>query len=238
MVFNPRRTESVTSAFDSRRLSVSSSSRYSGARPVSRSTLSISLLKFSWRNCTADTFTATGTAGSPSSCHFRVCEQAVLSTHSPMGMIRPLFSAIRMNLSGWHEAQLRVLPAEERLQPDDPSSGNFYLRLIHQKEFLLVECQSQAVLQGQSLHSLSVHVFCKEPKVVTSALFGAIHGCIGILDQGFAVRTVFRENADAEAAINHQWVTLDDEFSGHCIHEPLSGNCCAGDLLYRSQHNE
>jgi hypothetical protein len=28
-------------------------------------------------------------------------------------------------------------------------------------------------------------------------VFGAIHGRIGILDQGFAIRAVFRENADA-----------------------------------------
>ena len=139
---------------------------------------------------------------------------------------------------GRHKAQFRVLPAEERLQPGDPSSGNIHLRLIHEKEFFFVECQSQAVLQGQSLHSLSVHVLREEPKIVTSIIFGAIHGRIGILDQSFAVRTVFRENADAEAATNTERVTLNDEFSGHCIHEPLSGNCCIGDVLYVSQHDK
>src|SRR5690349_19509385 len=33
-------------------------------------------------------------------------------------------------------------------------------------------------------------------------------------------------------------MTLNDEFSGHCIHQPLSGNCCVGDVLYVSQHDE
>jgi hypothetical protein len=33
-------------------------------------------------------------------------------------------------------------------------------------------------------------------------------------------------------------VTLSDEFSGHCIHEPLSGDGCVGCVLYSSQHNE
>ena len=46
----------------------------------------------------------------------------------------------------------------------------------------------------------SVHVIGKEPKVVPPLFLGAIHGRIGILDQGLAVRAVFRENADAEAA--------------------------------------
>ncbi len=33
-------------------------------------------------------------------------------------------------------------------------------------------------------------------------------------------------------------VTLNDEFSGHRIHEPLSGNGCVGDVLYVSQHDQ
>src|SRR5208282_1028083 len=109
---------------------------------------------------------------------------------------------------GRHEAQFRMLPAEERLQSGDLSSGNIHLWLIHQRKFSFVECQSQAVLQGQSLHNLSIHVLRKELKVVTSMIFGAIHGSIGIFDQGIAVRTVFRENADAEAATKAQGVTL------------------------------
>jgi hypothetical protein len=95
-----------------------------------------------------------------------------------------------------------VLPAQECFQPADPSTGNFHLRLIEQEKFSFFECQSQAVLQGQSLYDLSIHVLRKELKVVTSIVLGAIHGRIGILDQGFAVCTVFRENADAEAATN------------------------------------
>ena len=80
--------------------------------------------------------------------------------------------------------------------------------------------------------------FVKNRKLFISALFGAIHGCIGILDQGFAVRTVFRENADADTASNAKGVTLNDEFGGNCIHEPLSRNCCVGDVLHGSQHDE
>src|SRR5208283_4049329 len=109
----------------------------------------------------------------------------------------------------WHEAQFWVLPAEQCFQPDDLSSVQIHLRLIHQKEFFLVECQSQAVLQCQSLHSLSVHVLGEVSKVVTSILFSEIHGGIGVLDQGFAVRTVFGEDADAETATKTEWLTLD-----------------------------
>ena len=155
-----------------------------------------------------------------------------------MGTIRPLFSAIPYELIGWHETQFRMLPAKQRFQPADLSGGNIHLRLVHEKEIFLVECQSQAVLQGQSLHSLSVHVRGKKLKVVPSTVFGAIHGSIGMLDQGFAVRTVFREDADAEAATNAKGVTLDDESGRHCIHKPLGGNCGVGDVVNIGEHDE
>ena len=85
-----------------------------------------------------------------------------------------------------------MLPAEESFQPGDSSRGHFDLRLIHQKEFFPVERQSQAALQYQSLHRLSVHVLGKEPKVVTPIVLGAIHSGIGMFDQGFGVRAVLR----------------------------------------------
>ena len=49
---------------------------------------------------------------------------------------------------------------------------------------------------------------------------------------------MFRENADADAATNAKGVTLNDEFSDNCIHEPLSRNGCVGDILYRSQDDK
>ena len=81
-----------------------------------------------------------------------------------------------------------------------------------EKELFLVSCLPQAVLQGQSLNSLSVHVRSKELKIVPPAVFGAIHSSIGILDKGIVVRTVFGEDADAKAATNAERVTLDHEF--------------------------
>jgi hypothetical protein len=90
---------------------------------------------------------------------------------------------------------------------------------------------------NKAVYGGDIHVLRKEPKVV-SIIFSAIHGRIGILDQGFAVCTVFRENADAEAATNAKGVTLNDEFCDHCTHDPLSGNCYVGDVLYASEQDE
>src|SRR5580704_17654653 len=124
-----------------------------------------------------------------------------------------------------------MLPAQKGFEPDDLSSGHIYLWLINEKKFFFVECVWKAVLQSQTLHGQSVYVLCEEPKAVASVLFGAIHGGVGILDQGFGVCAMFRKNADAKAASNVKWVTLNNKFSGHRIHESLGGDRCIGYVL-------
>src|ERR1035438_4230047 len=141
-------------------------------------------------------------------------------------------------LIGWHGTKLRVLPAEERFQTSDLSSADIHLRLIHEREFFVVECQSQAISQGQPFPNLRVHILREEAKVVAPALFGLIHSRIGILDQRFAVRAVFRKDADADAATDIEGVPLDDESSGHCVHEPFNGSRHAGYILYVSQRDQ
>jgi hypothetical protein len=44
--------------------------------------------------------TAISAGASPACCQARFCATAVLSTHSPIGRIRPLASAIGMNSDG------------------------------------------------------------------------------------------------------------------------------------------
>jgi hypothetical protein len=59
-----------------------------------------------------------------------------------------------------------------------------------------------------------------------------------MLDEGFAVRAMFRVDADAEAATNAEGITLDYHFSSQSIHDPLSGNRCVGNVLYIVHHDE
>ena len=47
-----------------------------------------------------DKLTATPILQIPSSCHFLACLQAVSNTHSPIGTIRPVSSAIGINVAG------------------------------------------------------------------------------------------------------------------------------------------
>src|ERR1700722_15174571 len=141
-------------------------------------------------------------------------------------------------LIGRHKTQGWVLPAEKCFQSNNPSSGNIHLGLIHEKEFLFPECQSQAVFQSQALDNLGVHILGEKLEVVTSAGLGTVHSCVGILDQGLAVRTVFGEDADTDAATNIEGVALDYKWSGHCIHEPFGGDRHVRGVLYLSHRNQ
>ena len=108
-----------------------------------------------------------------------------------------------------------MLPAEKRLQPSDFSGGDAHLRLIDEEKFFPFQRQPQAILQRQALHHPKVNVLRKEVEAVTSIFFGAVHGSVGILDQGFAVAAMFRKDTDAQTTTNLKSLTLDHEFLGY-----------------------
>ena len=139
---------------------------------------------------------------------------------------------------GRHKAQFRVLPAKKGFQPADPSSRDIHLRLVNEKQLLLVESHAQSILERQSFHGLGVQFRCIQLKVVATAVFGAIHGSIGVLDQGFAILAVFGEHADAEATANIEGITLNNEFGRHGVHEALGGNRHVWDILHIGKNDE
>ena len=80
--------------------SVNSSSRLSGAKPVSSSTFLIVLATFSCRNCLLERLTETGIRGNPRPYRAFIWLHAVRNTHSPIEAISPVSSAIGMNCAG------------------------------------------------------------------------------------------------------------------------------------------
>lgn len=66
----------------------------------SRSALSMRSGRLGWLNWTAERLTATTSGSMPRSIHWRNWASAVRSTHSPIGAIRPVVSAIGMNSAG------------------------------------------------------------------------------------------------------------------------------------------
>ena len=84
-----------------RQLSVISISRNSGLHWVSANTDSTCLTRSLLLNCAAETLTANRLIGNDASfCQCAMVAQASRNTHSPIGIIKPVCSAIGMNWSG------------------------------------------------------------------------------------------------------------------------------------------
>ena len=81
----------------------------------------------SWHS---ETLTAMRGAGRPRSIQARTCSQAVRSTQVPMGTMRPISSARGTNSGGRHRAQLRRVPAQQRLRGGDPRVRALHQRLV------------------------------------------------------------------------------------------------------------
>ena len=81
-------------------LSVISSSRHDGWRPVSPRIPRMLSVRLSCVNCRHEMLTEILICANPASCQALACVQAFLSTHSPIGMISPVSSASGMNVSG------------------------------------------------------------------------------------------------------------------------------------------
>ncbi len=81
-------------------VSVISSSRYLGSKPISSRVFSILSTSFKLLNCPIERFIAIRIFGKPISCHFLFWAMAVDKTQSPIGPIRPFFSANWIKTSG------------------------------------------------------------------------------------------------------------------------------------------
>ena len=92
----------VWAAFCMAVVSVTSSRRLCGRRPVSERIRAMSSTTAGDTNCRCEMFTPTARSAmdGSSSCHFRSWRQALVSTIRPSGTMSPVSSAMEMNASG------------------------------------------------------------------------------------------------------------------------------------------
>ena len=68
------------------------------------------------------------------SCHRAACVQASASAQRPIGTTSPVSSASGMKSSGGDQAELGMLPADQRLEPCRPAGGEIDGRLVLERE--------------------------------------------------------------------------------------------------------
>src|SRR5690606_18008099 len=97
------------------------------------------------------------------------------------------------------QAELRMLPAHQRLIADDLHRLQANLRLVVQHELVLVQGRPQRLLQRELLDVRQVQRRVEEPVLTTPRLLGRVHRGIGITDQIVNFLPVPRADADADA---------------------------------------
>ena len=102
-----------------------------------------------------------------------------------------------------------MLPAHERLDPDDPARAQVHLRLVVQDQLVAADGAVEAGFECEALVRPCVHVRGVQLVVVPAALLGPVHGRVRVLQQRHRVFTVAREQRDADARA-HEQLSLGD----------------------------
>lgn len=89
----------------------------------------------------------------------------------------------RDELRRWNQAALRVLPAHQRLQADDPAVRQAHDRLIVHRELLALDGTAQFSLQREARHGAGVHTRVEHGPAGLAPILGGIHRHVGLAQQ-------------------------------------------------------
>ncbi|MNE67194.1 hypothetical protein D3C80_1627870 [compost metagenome] len=76
-------------------------------------------------------------------------------------------------------------------------------------------------LQQQAALHLLVHLRGESADAVTSLMLGLVHGGVGVAQQGTDIPAVVGEAAEADAATDHQFLTVQHQRGGNLLLEPF-----------------
>ncbi len=172
---------SARTASSTRVLSVSSSVRTAGSRPVRSSvpvTTSTMSPSRSWR---VDRFTEIPKRRSGQRrAHSAACRHASSSTQAPISTIRPGLFGRGDEIVGRHETEARAFPTHEGFEAADGSRLRGDERLAEEPELVaanrLAQVGFERVLGGDPL----LHRLVEEGVAVPAVVLGAVHRDVGV----------------------------------------------------------
>ena len=105
----------------------------------------------------------------------------------------------RDELRRMDQSELRMLPARERLDAQDPSGGDVDSGLVVYGKLAPGQSLAQTAFEGQVFQRGGVHGLVVELAEIASQFLGPVHRGISVSDQGLGIRAVLRIEADADA---------------------------------------
>ena len=105
-----------------------------------------------------------------------------------------------------HDPLLRVAPAHQRLDGDDPALVEVDERLVVELELVVVERAAQVLLELEALHHAPAHAAVEQLEARAAAVLGAIHGDVGVAHDrlGGVVGAVGDDDADRRVTITER----------------------------------
>ena len=136
----------------------------------------------------------------PATCHAFIWRHASTITQSPIGRIRSVSSASGHEPVGQHQAQLGVMPADQRLDADDAVVSDVDLGLVDQFELLAsFDGAAQPIDQVEPFRRLLAQLRGEVLVGVLARRLGAVHRDVGVAQQFLGVLAVDRVEGDPDA---------------------------------------
>ena len=167
-------------------LSVISSVRRSGARPVRARTPSTVWTMRGSSICRAERFDLDGalrTLASGRGCQSRSCWHACSRTQAPMGMMSPLSSATGMKRYGGTSPWSGCCQRMRASTPTVVTPAELDHRLVMEHELAALEGPVQRVLGGHPVEQLDPHRLTERHDARAPSALGLVHGGLGVGQQ-------------------------------------------------------
>ena len=137
------------------------------------------------------------------------------------------------------QAARRVVPPDQRLEPDNAPGGELDLRLVVELELAAVQRHPQLLGDPHALMNFTVEVVAVEAEAVAALVLGAVKRQIGLHHHRLGTGGFGREQGDADARGDADLVALDAERHGQKLADPggkFPGGLRIGDC--RQQNGE
>jgi len=141
-------------------------------------------------------------------------------------------------IDGGNAPQLRVGPAQQRFHAHHLAAGQVQLGLVFEVELVPRQGVAQLAFQSQPLQGARIHARGIELPVAPSLFLGAVHGDVGVLDQGVGILAIGGVHGHAHAATEHEFVFAQLQRLRHGIEDALQGGRArlAAAMLGQQQH--
>jgi len=120
-----------------------------------------------------------------------------------------------------HGAELRVVPAQQRLESGEFAGRELELRLVMQAQLVAVQGAAQLALDRHAAQRAVAHRGLEERVAAVGAALGEVHRQIGVVQQGGRIPAISGAECHADARRHDDLVLADPHGRAQCLDDAL-----------------